>query len=429
MKQKRAAPRRSISGFLSNNKVVLIISVIIAVVCWMMIAVNYSDDYTTVIAEVPVTIPTTGDSGLSAVLDETPTVKVTVVGKRSTVSTLTADDISVTVPVTAVTSAGEFVLPVVASQEVQDSDYQISSVEPSELTLQFDHIITKEYQITAQATDIQAADGYIRQTAYTSVTSVSITGPQTELAEISTLTATPSSSSGNPRTESLVCEAVLTATDAQGNELSDTHWTYSEEEITITVPIYKRVTVPITFSLSNTPNGLTSDNLLDTLSYTMSVTEIELAVPAENANAVTSLSIGQIDCSTLTPTNYTYTLDVGLPSGYVNIQDVQQVTVTFDMSNYAAALYEVSNFSILNANSGWTVSMVTTQLENVTIVGNSNLIAALQSENITLGVDFSGITSVSEGEMEMPVVLITDSGNIMWLSGSYSVIVNVSTSG
>ncbi len=424
MKLKDLPSKLQLTKLFNNRQFVLLFSVVLAFVCWFAIAVNRSDDYQVTVADVPVTIPAV--NGLTPVFDETPTVRVTVVGARSVVSRLDADDFSVNVPVTGITTAGDTVLPVVASQAVHNDSYRITSVEPATFSILFDHQITTDRQIEVQANEVQAADGYIRQAPYTSVNSVSITGPQRELEQISRLVATPASSSSSPRTEALVSEAKLTAYDAQGNPLSDTHWTYDKTDITLTVPIYRRKTVPLTFSFSNTPNGLSSDDLMKTIPYTMSVTEIELALPPESADAVTSINLGQIDCSTLDPANYTYTMNLRLPSGYVNIQNIQQVTVTFDMANFSSSRFTVTNLRILNLSSDRSATFASAVLENVKVVGRADLIAELQSEDISVGVDFANVASVKTGEMEMPAVLITEKNRVLWLYGSYSLVVNLS---
>ncbi len=424
MKLKDLPSKLNFTKLFNNRQFVLLLSVVLAFVCWFSIAVNHSDNYEVTVADVPVTIPTV--NGLTAVLDDEVTVRVTVVGARSVVSRLGADDFSVSVPVTGVTTTGETVLPVVAAQAVHNENYQITGVEPSTVSVRFDHRITADWQLEVQANEVQAADGYIRQAPYTSVTSVSITGPQSELEKIDRLVATPDSSSASPRTEALVTAAKLTAYDTEGNALSDAHWTYSDTEITLTVPIYRRKTVPLTFSFSNTPNGLSSDDLLKTIPYTMSVTEIELALPPETADAVTSINLGQIDCSTLDPANYTYTMKLRLPSGYVNIQNLQQVTVTFDMSNFSSSRFTVTDLRILNTNSEWNASLASGVLEDVKVVGRADLISELQSDDITIGVDFANVTSVKTGEMEMPAVLITEKDRVLWLYGSYTLVVNLS---
>lgn len=424
MKLKDLPSKLNFTKLFNNRQFVLLLSVVLAFVCWFSIAVNHSDNYEVTVADVPVTIPTV--NGLTAVLDDEVTVRVTVVGARSVVSRLGTDDFSVSVPVTGVTTTGETVLPVVAAQAVHNENYQITGVEPSTVSVRFDHRITADWQLEVQANEVQAADGYIRQAPYTSVTSVSITGPQSELEKIDRLVATPDSSSASPRTEALVTAAKLTAYDTEGNALSDTHWTYSDTEITLTVPIYRRKTVPLTFSFSNTPNGLSSDDLLKTIPYTMSVTEIELALPPETADAVTSINLGQIDCSTLDPANYTYTMKLRLPSGYVNIQNLQQVTVTFDMSNFSSSRFTVTDLRILNTNSEWNASLASGVLEDVKVVGRADLISELQSDDITIGVDFANVTSVKTGEMEMPAVLITEKDRVLWLYGSYTLVVNLS---
>ena len=110
------------SKLFDNNLFVKVLSVVIAVISWFLVAVFVSEDARVTIYNVPVTIDMENSSaqllGLEPVEGNEQTVNVTVQGKRYQVGALTADSFEVVALPSAVTSAGTYELEVTVRKKV-----------------------------------------------------------------------------------------------------------------------------------------------------------------------------------------------------------------------------------------------------------------------------------------------------------------------
>ena len=113
-----------------NDKIVLAISFIIALLIWLLVVINYSPETTRTIQGVKVNIDTTVPSqfGLEVFGEKDFTVDVTVKGKKYIISpaSLSADDIIVTAQTANVDSAGKRTLQLKAESASGATNYSIS---------------------------------------------------------------------------------------------------------------------------------------------------------------------------------------------------------------------------------------------------------------------------------------------------------------
>ena len=113
-----------------NDKIVLAISFVIAILIWLLVVINYSPETTRTIQGVKVNIDTTVPSqfGLEVFGEKDFTVDVTVKGKKYIISpaSLSADDIIVTAQTANVDSAGKRTLQLKAESASGSTNYSIS---------------------------------------------------------------------------------------------------------------------------------------------------------------------------------------------------------------------------------------------------------------------------------------------------------------
>ena len=95
---------------LTTNPAMIIYSVLIAIIAWFIISITVYPTPKT-LSNIPVEVDITGTSaeenGLSVISYETKKVTVTIQGNRSSIGSLSADDLVASAVVENVTSAGE----------------------------------------------------------------------------------------------------------------------------------------------------------------------------------------------------------------------------------------------------------------------------------------------------------------------------------
>ena len=145
------------------------ISLLIAIVAWVVVVTTISTEGESVIKGVPVNFSYDSASytvnGLDIVSSPSATVDLRIQGPRSYVNNLSRDDFLVYPNYSSVRGAGEYELSLVV--KVQDNNWesnQASILNDKNLptvSVVFDTVITKTFAITTDTSNVQIADGYI----------------------------------------------------------------------------------------------------------------------------------------------------------------------------------------------------------------------------------------------------------------------------
>lgn len=145
-----------------NNKFIVILSVLIAVVAFFVVKITMVPVGSRTLSDVPVTIDLAGTAAekadLSVIGDTDFKVDVTVTGTRSIVGGLKVADIQIEANTAVVTKAGTYQLELEVVNGAADLTYEIS---PGALTVNFDTIISKEIEVTAETGNLTVPEGFI----------------------------------------------------------------------------------------------------------------------------------------------------------------------------------------------------------------------------------------------------------------------------
>ena len=173
-------PKFHLDSLWQNNTFFKVISVVIACIIWVVVAMNMKTDIPREIKEVPVTMDNQTSfitrMGLTIIGDESLFVDVTIEGQRLVVGSIKPEDIAVSVDLSSVNGAGKFSLPLVA-ENVSGKDFAISSISPSTVNLKFDRMVTKKFNVDVKMEGLVVPEeGYLMEEAVVSPTQVSVTG-------------------------------------------------------------------------------------------------------------------------------------------------------------------------------------------------------------------------------------------------------------
>ncbi len=415
-------PKFHLESLWQNNTFFKVLSVLIACIIWVVVAMNMKSDIPREIKEVPVTMDNQTSfitrMGLTVIGDEDMFVDVTIEGQRLVVGSIKPEDIAVSVDLSSVNGAGSFSLPLVA-ENISGKDFTISSISPATVNLKFDRMVTKKFGIELEMEGISVPEeGYLMEEAIVNPSQVSVTGPDTDIAKIAKCVVVVDQEGS--LTETTVFTPDIVLLDKDGNKIDTSGLTMDVKQAEVTIPILKTVDLPVKVEFLNVPAGVNTDGL----GYTISNETITVAGPVDEVNQYSELVLGYIDLKSL-DLDSSYTFDVELPEGFTNVGHIETVTVTFDWSNMDAKEFTITNLSLLNIPVGYDARLLTEQINKVKIVGPALVLETMTSDDLIAQIDLSK-RAVETGQFKTAVTILAPSKNQVWAVGDYTAVVVIS---
>ncbi len=418
--------KRNLGSLFNNRTFVIILSLVIAIVCWASVAFSQNTEMEKTLTGVPITISDTAsftNYGLSVLNTTIPTVDVRVRGARAAVGALTNSSVIVTPVTTNVSVAGTYELALTyAKTNPLDTSFDILSISPATVTLQFGTAKSTSFKIETNDIVASAVEGYIVEKISTDPAEITITGAAEEIARIARVGI-----------ERYVFEEELASTrrikrnivlyDTYGNEISQENFRIDKTEVDVVVVVYKLGTLKLTVDFVNVPDGFD----VSTLDYKMSMEEVEVAGTEAIIDSRTEAVVGYIDLSTLTlGSSYDFEVNFANEPGIVmrGAQSIT-VTVTFPNEGLASKKINISDIRMINKPANYSITLVTTTITNVTVIGREADIEALAASSVIGIIDFSTFNIEGAGRRAVAVNFRIPSSNATWVAGSYTVIIEV----
>ena len=318
----------------SNDKALIVVAFLLALVVWLAISINGAPEIEVDIENVKVTIDDSVPSqlGYDAFGVDNVYVDITVKGQRYQVGNLTADDFEVVAVTSHVDSPGTYSLQLKATAKDADANYEITSKSMDNIEVYFDVSKTQEFliqkDVICESDNLLYSDEYTTADPIISSEKIKITGPATEVAKIKNVVATATTTGELKATETL--DTTVTIADAYGAEIKFLSYDIDITSVTITIPVYVTVELPLTVDFENLPTKyLDPDNALIASIYPST---IDIAVDVKKAKSLESISLGTIDFNTLTVGTNTIELDTSNITDGIPIKENQtfKVVVTVE---------------------------------------------------------------------------------------------------
>lgn len=181
--------KRNLGDLFYNNRFLLVFSVCVAVIIWIIVAVEFSPETKVTIKNVPIRVVAAGldeDSDLQPYGADNLTADITIVGKRYIVEDdKIVNDLEVIANTGYVNSSGVHRLTVDVGSISTRPQYEIVDCSVKEIEVMYDKEITKSFVVepvlTAETGKL-AADGYFA--IVPSPATVKVVGPQSEVGLI-----------------------------------------------------------------------------------------------------------------------------------------------------------------------------------------------------------------------------------------------------
>ena len=420
--RKRKKSKFSLRKLIYNDKYLIVLSVIAAVVIWIATSINLSPE-TTKSVTVPVTVDFSGtlaeQLGIQYFDSTDITVDVTISCQRYLARDITADDISATLRTDTVTSAGYQSVQILVSTRGTD-EFSIESYYPTSVAGHYDVYQEQSFPVQLKYTNTDfCADGYVAGVTTLSSDEVLVGGPKTYVSQIDRVEATISLDSN--LSESQLVDLAPVALDSSGKKLD---YITFENSITANIPILKVENLSPQVNLVNAPVNV--QNIVD-IDY--SVSKIQAGVLESGENAV--LDIGDINFNEISPGKNEFTFDLTQLSGVVVLDGTDEVTVTVTVpDDYETRDIRVSASNVtISPPDGYTAQAVSLPDTTITVVGSSSALENLSSSNLVLSCDLKqNGNSVTTGVNEYVLSVSVNDAPDVWVYGSYTVRVNVTES-
>ncbi len=411
-----------LDNLFNNDKFLLFFSLFAALVIWLLVVVNVSEATTRVIQGVKVNIDSTVPSqfGLEVFGEKEFTVDVTVKGKKYQISpaALSAEDIVVTAQTNSVDSAGKRTLQL--KPEIPDgSDYTISSISLKTIDVYFDTAKTVQMVIEP----LVEADGFpVVEEGFTSgninlsETSVTVTGPSTEINRIEKVVAKLELKKSLSSNKSADAEIIL-LNDKNRSDFK--YVTMSIDKVVLTIPVLQKKELDTVVGFKNAPDNF----IVSPLKYSVSPAKDLFNISVDDYDKTVDYTIGTIDFKTLSPSNHVFTFlaeDVALAED----SETEEFTVSVDMTGinqeyitYSSDDYEVNNpdkkdYKISGLN------------KSVVVVGADKELESITVDDISVKVDLADVDINPGQTITIPAVVAVNSAGC-WIYGTYFVEVSL----
>lgn len=427
-KAQKTARRGWLEHLLSRRWFSILVSLLMAVLLWLIV-VSQQPTQTFIITGVPVSYdynsPLYTGASLDIISRSDLRVNVSIKGDSSVISNVSAADIIVYPDYTDVSRSGtpgEYTLPLRARRSDNSlQKFEIDGITPGNVEISFAQIGTQKYPVEIDAS-IDPAEGYYLGDKQASPTEVTLRGPVEELAHVKHVVARVESA--EPRDRTMLDSAELEFLGENGESVPRGSITVLEgDQVEVTVPVLKIREVPLRFEFSNVPAGYDPS----VLRASISPATIRIAGAADLVDGIESINAGFINLTRI-QLGKTETLRIPLADGLVNVDNVQEATVSFNTQGYDVPhTITVNDIRVTNAPAGVSVKVITEMLQNVVLVGESEELAELSPADVVALVDASSqnITVRGSGQQQLSAQIVVTGTRTVFATGSYSVLCEI----
>ncbi len=415
----------SLNALLHNERVMLVISIIAAIVIWALISFgpgNIQKRTITVTQTVDLTGTIAGYNDLRVIGEDTFTVSVTVEGARSVIFNLNPEDIDIRPSYSEIQGAGVSEVSLTATK-VKAGSYTINAVSPSTITLNCDYWITANVPLTTDITTVSVGDQKTQQIGDLRIESDEVTGgtiqvegPQTVVKRIASVVAKIEDGGVIETTTRFF--ANLKALDADGNEIEATNCRFTgataDNALDITVPVWVQKSVALSYELLNKPDGLSQNGLI---TLTPSTITLVGEAAALEAAATTIGNLGTINFDQLTPADAQTTITLNVPSG-IKVLEGNTVSVQLAIDNYTTKTLSYSvggleDVTVENLPTGKTITLQSQVLSDIVVCGNAATLRRITAKDLVVTLDAASNTGT--GSVRYAVRITVPKYNNVWV--------------
>ena len=423
-----AKSSRSISlrKLIFNDKSLIFISLLLAVLIWIIASLNIGTDETrTIHVNVPIKISDDLSKQLGMqyyTLQKTVDLDVTISGAKYVIGQVSEKDLTVKFDTSNVNRAGEQSIPILVTNKSNSKEFTVSSVYPSSLDAYFDVEESDTFDISLVYDQENVADGYVFGSPVMSEDKVVITGPKTYIDLIERVDAEVDFGKEKKLKESFSqeCNLVVKGTGVEQNYLVLTSKNNEEDilsSVTVTLPVLKSTYLPVSVNFEDVPSAVVKDSV--SVEYSMKKVNVGVLENSDISKAV----VGTVSYSELGVGENNFTFDAEDIQGVMLIDDSESdIEVTVNVSEDAYEEINVpinsSMVSVKGAAKGKSAKVTGLDSSYVTVVVPKG--TSLSSDDLKITADVS-----EENNDELYQLEISVKDKASWAKSKYNATITV----
>lgn len=434
--------KSSIEGLFYNNKFLMVFSIIVAVLLWANVKINYSADTTRTISDLKISLANTVSQAEDIEVffgSEELLAEVEVSGKAYNINqhALTKDDIIVEATGSYVDTAGYKVLTLTA--KIADTsaagDVNITKITPSSITVYFDRKTTGTFNVEAKLEndmDSLVSDEFTVGQPVPSMSTVEVTGPATILNKLTKVYFKAQIDESNlplTATKEVAAEIAYQLDRASDSKYLTCNSINDESNpATVTIPLYVSKEVGTSVKFVNQPVSY-SEEMPKFSVYPSKVNVLYNTKDEE----IETLYVGTVDFSNVSNKVNYFEFPVDEKLG-VNIVDktISKFTVSIDMSSMSSVTFNKtpSKIVLLNQdeNYNYIIDFEKSELNAITAIGPRESLDKITNEDIQVEINVSSLNLEGSEEQLVEVSNISiasDKIDDCWIYGKYKAYISV----
>ena len=432
--------RSSLESLFYNNKFLMVFSVVVAVLLWASIKINYSDDITRTLSDVKVNISENISlpEDYKAFFDsEDMLVDVEVSGKAYNVNqrALTKDDIIVETASSYIDSAGQKTLNLVA--KIADTsgatDVNITKISPSSVTIYFDKEVTGTFNVVARLeNDVKslATDKFTVGNIAPSMNTVDVKGPANiinKLEKVYFKAALDNSVLPLSETKEVEAEIAYVLDRISDSKYLTCPGINESNPATVTIPLYVSKEVGASVKFVNQP-AIYSEEAPQFAIYPSKVNVLYNSKDEEIEN----FYVGTVDFSNVSNKVNYFSFEVDEKSGF-NLVDktITKFNVTLDMSSMASLKLSQTPGKIVFVNQdedyNYMLNIEKSELNSITVIGPREKLEKITQEDIQVEINVSSLDLENSDEQTVEVSnisIVSEEFEDCWVYGKYKAYIS-----
>lgn len=399
------------SRFLTNKKVLFIVSVVFAFIFWVLT----SDNITKTFTDVPVkyNLPESVAQELEIFSASDEFVSVTVDGKRVAVDALTSENFTATVDLSGVNETGEksFNVNVKCSENLS---LDISRIEPSNITLMIDRPMTKTVQVKYDFT--YSPEGYYVDNNVPET--VEVSGPESYVSQVKCAYIGGNVNSNNATTVTNNYKITLYDNEnphsTEANVVDNEYITLSYDNVDVTFK-YLLLKENVPFSIKNDEGIVIDAKYFSTSPNSLNVAVPESALDENGEFTSVPLDIGRL--SQYKNEIYNLTVDVNgvLGTDMINKSDgIEKIRYRLDFSALSTQTIDVpsSRCVLENLPDGYTYNLP--ESISVVVFGEKKALESIDPEKVDIIFDFEAVNPSDDKYVDVPVTVNLNVDGFCW---------------
>lgn len=433
--------KSSIESLFYNNKFLIVFSVVVSIMLWASVKINYSADVTRTLSDVKVNI----SENISLPEDykvffgsEDVVVDVEVSGKAYNVNqrALTKDDIIVETASSYIDSAGQRTLSLVA--KVADTsgatDVNITKISPSSITVYFDKEVTETFNVVAKLendTKSLATDKFTVGNIVPSMNTVEVKGPANiinKLEKVYFKAALDNAVLPLTATKEVEAEIAYVLDRTSDSKYLSCPGINESNPATVTIPLYVSKEVATSVKFVNQP-AIYSD---EAPKFTVYPTKVNVLYNSKDEE-IGNFYVGTVDFSTVSNKVNYFNFVVDEKTGFSLVdKSITKFTVTLDMSSMASVTLTQTPGKIVFVNQderySYTINAEKSELNTITVIGPREKLENITQEDIQVEINVSSLNLEEKDEQVVEVSnisIVSDGFEDCWVYGKYKAYIAV----